>query len=364
MATITARNAGDEVPVRPADREPAAPWVIGGVGAELAARFRASAPFVRVLLLLSMWAWSWRAIGAYAAAALLLPHSGVRRPGWRNVIGAGRLGLLFAIIYLFPAVEAGSGGLFSEGPAVWVPFGGAVLAGFIALLASGRRHGRLTEAAARTLVVSWLPAIALALAVAAGMFLVPTVRWELVLDAGIAVLALTLVGVGLRGRVHTSPAAIALLALTALFLGFSGARVQGGVGAVWDAPRSLATVRPVYRRAIGSEVVDLSRLRGGPGRVVAFVASVGIGSVTIALPANSTGMIDVRIGAGRLDAFNQLRSGAGVSGFVLHRNLAVAPVPYGPPGSARDRLDVRLVAEVGRGCVTITQGDESASVSC
>lgn len=332
-----------------------ATWVISGVAAEVANRLRASVAFVRVVLVIVSYVWFWPVIVTYALAALLVPRAQRRRPGWLNLVALARLALvLIALRLVFPGLSLDKTGVFSEGPAVWIVFYGALLASFVALLTSGRSVAAYDEARCRRMVIAWVPSALLAVAVAGGMFIAPEVRWELVLGVGVFALGAALALGGWRGGRGHGLAPAAILALLAIVLAFSGARLDGGVGDTRARPETLASVRHAYRRAIGNVTLDLSRLRGSVGRVTSVDASVGIGDLVVYLPDNTEGTLDVRVGAGSV-AVVSLGPYADRSGFDLHRVAAVRPWPGNAPIPVPSRFHVRLTAEVGRGCVTILQ---------
>jgi phage shock protein PspC (stress-responsive transcriptional regulator) len=332
-----------------------ATWVISGVAAEVANRLRASVVFVRVVLGILAYVLFWPVIVAYAVAALVVPHSKSRRPGWHNLVGLARLGLvLIAARLVLPGLSFENTGLFGEGPAVWIAFCGALLAGFVALITSGRSVAGYDEIRCRRMVIASIPAAVLALAVGVGIFIAPEIRWELVLEVGVFALGAALAVAALRGARNHEIAPAAVLALLALLLAFSSARLQGGVGDTRARPATLTSVRHAYGRAIGNVTLDLSALRGSVGRVTSVDASIGIGDLTVYLPDNAVGTVDVRVGTGSLAAVS-FGSGGDHSGFDLHRVVPVRPSPGNGPIPVRSRLHVRLTAEVGRGCVTILQ---------
>jgi hypothetical protein len=199
------------------------------------------------------------------------------------------------------------------------------------------------------MVISWAPALLLAVTIGVGMSVAPTVRWELVLDLGVVSLGAATALAGRRGATAAAVVPTVLLAFVAILLVASGARLQGGTGTAVAAPRDPAALRNTYRLAAGSQTIDLRGLHGSAGGVAKLQASVGIGELTIAVPDNARGRVVVRIGAGALESF-----GNPPSGFDLRRTIRI--VPDAEPGGARSRLSVDVVAEVGRGCVTILQG--------
>jgi hypothetical protein len=72
--------------------------------------------------------------GIYAGAALVIPHQGRRLPGWINALGALRVAILIGALALVPVFSLDSQGIFGQGPGVWIPVGGGLVAGVVALL--------------------------------------------------------------------------------------------------------------------------------------------------------------------------------------------------------------------------------------
>jgi phage shock protein PspC (stress-responsive transcriptional regulator) len=119
-------------PVRPALRRRTEQRLLAGVAGGLADWLNAPVVFVRLVLFL-LAGYSSIPAAVYAGAALVVPARGHNRPSWDNLIGAGRVGLLF----LVPAVAFGSSldlsALFDEAPSVWIPV--------VALQLTGRAYG-------------------------------------------------------------------------------------------------------------------------------------------------------------------------------------------------------------------------------
>ena len=112
--------------VRPALRRRTEDRLVSGVAGGLADWLNASPLFVRVVLALLFTfdpvAW------AYAGATLMLPARGHDRPGWDNLIGMGRLGLLFVAPKLW-ADQMDADELTLVPPNSWLIFSGLALLG-------------------------------------------------------------------------------------------------------------------------------------------------------------------------------------------------------------------------------------------
>jgi phage shock protein PspC (stress-responsive transcriptional regulator) len=358
MATVAPPAADPGAAAPPAEPNDGDPWVLAGVASALARRLGASTQFIRAMLVMAGWFWFWPVIAVYAVAALLVPHAGRRRPGWQNLVGVSRIAVLLVMAaFISASLSFDNSGLFGEGPAVWIPFCGALLAGAIALFTSGRSAAQCGEARCREIVIGWIPAVVLTAAIAIGTLMAPAVRWELVLELGLVALGVALAVTGWRGAGGAGLVPAIILALIAVLLASSGARLQGGVGDTYARPAKLASLRHAYRRAIGDVTLDLRGLRGSRGNVT-VAASVGIGNLTIDLPNNAEGTINVSVGAGGLAGVSNVPNTFD-SGFDLRQILPVHALGYQKP--ARVRLHLRLSAAVGRGCVILQVPGESFS---
>jgi phage shock protein PspC (stress-responsive transcriptional regulator) len=313
-------------------------WVVGGVAAELATRLRASSSFIRVLLFVAMWLQPAGILVAYGAAALLLPRGGARVPQWSGLVACTRFGAVLVLIALPAAGGLTLDEFFSSGPATWIPLGGVTAAALIALFAWRPAIDEVDESRCRVLVLSALPAVAVAAIVVAGMVLAPGVRWDPVLAALVLALAAAL------AVFRAAPAALvpaAALGVTALILAGAGARLEGGIGDLGVAPRQDGVV--VAERAVGDVRVDLTALPKSATDVW-VTARTGVGEVRVVLPPRAVGSADVRVGRGRI-------SPGRLEGEVDARRqlTGVSTVPRRAP------LRVRIVAESGFGDVRISR---------
>ncbi len=339
--------------------------VLGGACAELAARLNAPVGFLRGLVIAAC-VLSPRAILVYVAAVLLVPHGARRWPGWENVIGALRVGLLYGVV-----LATGSGGvlgspLFDQSPGVWITQGGLLLATIVALLASPSvaRSG----AGDRELALSSLALIAVAGMLALGAILAPGIRWEEVAAGVVALAGAALVLGGPRARGLLVPAIVA--ASGVVLLSASGARLQGGIGSSEVRPVRLGTLPSSYRLAIGSLDVDLSGLPAS-GRPLALAVSVGIGRLHLTVPAGAAVEIDARVGRGTLADF--VSRGPVVTGFSIDRRIDSAALsggagpPVSPSTAARLRshpaIMLRIDAEVGIGTLQLDRGAAGSGAS-
>lgn len=343
----------------PADAltRPQQPWVMAGVASEIAYRLRAPVGFIRTVIVLAAWARFWPVLGAYSAAALLIPHAGRRLPGWSNAAGLLRIAVFVAFaVGLMGSLSLDRYGMFGQGPEAWVTVGGVLVIGWIMVLTSRRDPASATVGADRRYVVSALPAVALAGIVAAAVAVVPGLRSEQVLDLGLVAIG---VGIVLGGsRISAAAAAMpaALLAAFAIVLAFAGVPLKGGIGRTYAAPRTPSALSAAYRRAIGSVTLDLGRFQNARGAPAHVDLSVGIGNVQIVLPPNTTSVIDARVGRGGI---NSTITPPVSSQFFVHR-VILANTSHEYPGPTR-ASGLTITAYVGRGCVIVTgPGGEAA----
>ena len=176
---------------------------------------------------------------------------------------------------------------------MWVPIGGLLLIGWVAVLSAGRMEPSDED---RAVALAGLPALALAAVLLIVIWLAPGVRADVVLDLGLVVVGGVLVL--MRPRVARSAVAfvpVAGLGLVAIVCAFSGAKLVGGIGETHVAPRNPAAVAS-YRRAIGTVTFDATRWRGLAGRTEHVGLSVGIGNIWIVVPQDVYATIDARLG--------------------------------------------------------------------
>jgi phage shock protein PspC (stress-responsive transcriptional regulator) len=320
-------------------------WVLGGVASELSARLRAPAWFMRMVLVLASVAAFWPVLAVYAAVALVLPRGG-RRAGWANLIALGRIALLIIVGFGLTNVNLDQGGLFGEGPAVWVPVGGAIVLAVVAMLQGGRPAVADPGTDRRT-VLSVLPAIAVLGATALTALLLPSVRADRVLDVGLIAAGVAVAVLGPRLNLAAATIALTLSGLLAIVLALSGTALQGGFGRLDAAPARTAALAPAYRRAAGEVTLDAGRLTG----TIRTTLSVGFGTVRLVLPAQASGTVAVSVGHG---AFNALGPDSTRSGVGLHTVQRLTG------RGAR----VRITISVGQGCVLLDQRGEGGGVSC
>lgn len=324
-------------------------WLLAGVAAELAMRFNASAGFIRVLLVAGAMAQPGSVTAAYLAISLLLPRNGARRPAWSGVVGVGRFLLLLALFWAVGAGEATSWDVvFASGPALWVPLGGAVLAGILCLLASGPWADAVDEGRCRSQVLGALPALAIAGIALAGMELAPDWRWERIVAGAAAVLGLLVIARSRHPAFRAGLVPAAVLAGAVLISASSGARLQGGTGDVELRPLT-GSVPIVVRRAHGDVTLDLSALQT-TGGVVPVRASVGYGTLTVFVPPDAHVSADLSVGRGWLGTPRYDPDVEG-EGFAVRRTLDLSPT------RGRPRIRLRIVGDVGIGELRVRRPD-------
>lgn len=129
--------------------------------------------------------------------------------------------------------------------------------------------------------------------------------------------ALTIVGLGLivgafRGShpgLITLGVVLAVLTVLTAFGPFDGFR--GGVGDRTISVTSATAVESPYRLAAGNLVLDLRRLEmAGPTEIT---ANVGVGKLSVLVPAGMAFQITGQAGIGEVDLFGDTQSGIGVT---------------------------------------------------
>jgi phage shock protein PspC (stress-responsive transcriptional regulator) len=179
---------------------------------------------------------------------------------------------------------------------------------------------------------------------------------ELTLGRALA-LFLTVVGLGLLvggwwGRAWgLIPVGLLLIPVVALASLADSEPLSGGFGERLWQPRTTAEVRPVYRLAAGELIVDLSRVRFGPGPT-AVEASVAAGRLLVVVPDEVTADVRGRAGVGNLDLFETGQEDWGVQ---VDSSVAQAPTKA-PKGGAT--ATVWLDAHVGYGLVEVRRASD------
>ncbi|HMJ94666.1 MAG TPA: PspC domain-containing protein, partial [Thermoleophilaceae bacterium] len=216
--------------VRPALRRRTEQRLLAGVAGGLADWLNAPVGFVRVVLLLVS-GYSTIPAAIYTGAALLIPARGHNRPNWDNLIGAGRVGLLF----LIPTVAFGGsvelGALFDEAPSIWIPVVALELIALAVLLSADYVRGRArTDAETRAVVLAAAPLVCFGLILAGCVVLFPGPRWERLVPVGVLLAGSALLVATLKrdGRAFVAPAVIAVVLGAGVTA--AGTRLEGGVG--------------------------------------------------------------------------------------------------------------------------------------
>ena len=130
-------------------------------------------------------------------------------------------------------------------------------------------------------------------------------------------IALLLLGIGLAiGAWWGNARLLILLGILLLPLGvvasFLTAPIQGGFGDQTFTPQTLPDVQREYRMAGGRLVVDLSEL-DADATIAPVSASVGLGQLTVIVPANHAVDATVSIGGGATGFFDQWTGGTDLS---------------------------------------------------
>jgi phage shock protein PspC (stress-responsive transcriptional regulator) len=179
---------------------------------------------------------------------------------------------------------------------------------------------------------------------------------ELTLGRALA-LFLTVIGLGLLvggwwGRAWgLIPVGLVLVPVVALASLANSEPLSGGFGERLWQPRTAAEVRPVYRLAAGELIVDLRRVRFGPGSTP-VEASVAAGRLLVVVPDEVTAVVRGRAGVGNLDLFE---TGDEDWGVQVDSTVIQAPTKAPRAGAA---ATVRLDLHVGYGLVEVRRASD------
>jgi phage shock protein PspC (stress-responsive transcriptional regulator) len=170
-------------------------------------------------------------------------------------------------------------------------------------------------------------------------------------------LFLTVIGLGLLvggwwGRAWgLIPVGLLLVPVVALASLADSEPLSGGVGERLWQPRTPAEVRPVYRLAAGELIVDLRRVRFGPG-TTQVEASVAAGRLLVVVPDEVAADVRGRAGVGNLDLFE---TGDEDWGVQVDSTVTQAPTKAPEGGAA---ATVKLDAHVGYGLIEVRRASD------
>ena len=145
------------------------------------------------------------------------------------------------------------------------------------------------------------------------------------------------------GLIPVGLLAVPLVAVTALA---GPVPVQGGVAERLFQPTTPAEVRPSYRLAGGEMILDLSRVKFGPGSPP-VEASVAGGRLLVVVPDEVAADVRGRVGVGSLDLLGHVDSGAQVDSTVAEPAVK-APAKGAAPSVKLDLMAGYGVIEVRR----------------
>ncbi|HEV2918256.1 MAG TPA: hypothetical protein VG673_03285, partial [Actinomycetota bacterium] len=169
---------------------------------------------------------------------------------------------------------------------------------------------------------------------------------------------LTVLGAGLLvgtwwgrawGLIPVGLLAVPLVAVTALA---GPVPVQGGVAERLFQPTTPVEVRSSYRLAGGEMILDLSRVRFGPGSPP-VEASVAGGRLLVVLPDEVAADVRGRVGVGSLDLLGHVDSGAQVDSTVAE------PAVKAPAKGAAPTVKLDLMA--GYGVIEVRRASDPRS---
>jgi phage shock protein PspC (stress-responsive transcriptional regulator) len=171
---------------------------------------------------------------------------------------------------------------------------------------------------------------------------------------------LTVIGAGLLvgtwwgrawGLIPVGLLAVPVVALTALA---GPVPVQGGVAERLFQPTTPAEVRSGYRLAGGELILDLSKVRFGPG-APPVAASVAGGRLLVVVPDEVAVDVRGRVGVGVLDLLGHVDNGAQVDSSVTE------PAAKAPAKGAAAPTTVRLDLQAGYGVIEVRRASDPRS---
>jgi predicted membrane protein len=132
-----------------------------------------------------------------------------------------------------------------------------------------------------------------------------------------------------------------VIAVVSVTLG-SGSSLRGGVGQSSFAPTAVSDVHKQYRLGAGELDINLSAVTF-PARATTVYVTVGLGQLSVQVPANAAVTVDAHAGMGEVDVFD--KSGREVQG-------------KWPPGTrgAKSTPHLTLDVHVGVGEIQVTRG--------
>jgi hypothetical protein len=334
-------------------RESRADWVLGGTISEIAGRLGARTGFLRGLVAVAFWAQPVPVLIAYSVLTLVVPRSGHRVAGARNLIGLARvLLLLVAVGVSRGVVSLDRYGTFGEPPSIWIPVGGVLLILWGWLLLFRPASHESAPGRDRRVLFSIAPAALLALVVL-GAAAVPGVRADRVLELGLIVIGVFVAIMAPRLDLAAAVLPTAVLGLLAVVTTTAGAPLQGGIGSLRVTLRTLSSSRLIYRRAFGDVTIDAEHVSGSG--TVHLTATTGVGQVTVLLPADASGTVEQSVGSGTVDS----EVAADYGGFAVRRIARIEPRRFGPGTTGPLRFIV--VERAGEGCARIESPNASES---
>jgi phage shock protein PspC (stress-responsive transcriptional regulator) len=152
------------------------------------------------------------------------------------------------------------------------------------------------------------------------------------------------------GLIPVGLLAVPVVALTALA---GSVPVKGGVAERLFQPTTPAEVRSGYRLAGGELVLDLSKVRFGPG-APPIQASVAGGRLLVVVPDEVAANVRGRVGVGSLDLLGHVDTGAQV-------DSSVTEPPSKPPARGTTAPTVRLDLQAGYGVIEVRRASDPRS---
>jgi len=163
------------------------------------------------------------------------------------------------------------------------------------------------------------------------------------LSVALIVVGLALLAGSFTGR-HTGMITIGIVLTAGLALASTfDIRLEGGIGQRNERPASVAELKSEYKLGVGQLTIDLTGIIFAPGTTTHIKARVGIGQLTVHVPANGYVFADATAGLGEVLLFGRQSSGFDVE--------LSTPVLNGIRPGVSGRLILEL--SVGLGQVTV-----------
>jgi phage shock protein PspC (stress-responsive transcriptional regulator) len=121
-----------------------------------------------------------------------------------------------------------------------------------------------------------------------------------------------------------------VLAVPLILLAAVGVPLHGTIGDEHWAPASAAEVRPSYQLGVGDGELDLTNAAPGAGQTLKLSAGVGVGDLTVDVPANVKVLVHAHAGIGSIE--DDTGSDSTITGRMGHDETFTIPAQGTPAG--------------------------------